>query len=82
MTFSDAGNTSNPALLTVAEMGYLISVTYDPEFDKLTWTAAKDGVRIEADSPLTLLGMAVLRETPGSQGTFATNSKAPLLSRK
>lgn len=59
--FSDAGNTQNPALLVLAEMGYRVHVTYDPQLvDVPAWIAARGERRLEASSPVSLLGLALL----------------------
>lgn len=61
MIFSDAGNTQNPALLVLAKMGYVVRAVCDPDEDSdVVWIALRGGDRLEASSPVELLGSALL----------------------
>ncbi|WP_316238707.1 hypothetical protein [Bradyrhizobium sp. SZCCHNR1015] len=57
-TIAAAGNTEIPAYLTLIKLGYEIDRRY--ESDGELWSATKGTLQLVAESPLQLLGLALM----------------------
>jgi len=59
-----AGNTEVPALLAIQALGFTTQCECHPDNEEW-WIASKEDLRIEAASPLELLGLAAMRRERG-----------------
>jgi hypothetical protein len=62
-TLASAGNILFPAVLALRQLGFAVSLRR--EGDHEVWQAERDDLRLLADDPLALLGLATLRDQRG-----------------
>lgn len=63
-TVAAAGNTEVPTYLTLRRWGFAIACE-ERKSEGIRWIASKDDLRLVADSPIELLGLATMRQERG-----------------
>lgn len=71
-----AGNTLTPAYLTLVARGYRVRREKHADGSGETWTAENDNAKLVADDLLSLLGLAMIRETRG-ENWMAADTEIP-----
>ncbi|WP_284418953.1 MULTISPECIES: hypothetical protein [unclassified Bradyrhizobium] len=78
-TIAAAGNVEVPAYLTLIKLGYDVDHIIKGDYE--LWTAQNETVQLVADSPLQLLGLALLYRERGPDWYAADDEIEAFLAR-